>query len=176
MLMQPACSCIRATCFADLRTFSELRGQHAGSAAAMSWSTCTLRGQRDSRLALSPMLPHLAEGLPSWSSGQLVSEHIPSLCQTGGCYGVKRTLADGQSSWELIAGATMVEAAYLARARAPNAAQVVSSFSRPLRVSRRFLNASLAAELFAGGPRGETWCVCIPQRSEVLVVSRDPHC
>ena len=59
-------------------------------------------------------------------------------CQTGGVFGVKNG-----DFWDLIAGATMVEAAYLAKSRQPDAPMALSSFARPLQVTRRALSSRL---------------------------------
>ena len=87
-------------------------------------------------------------------TGHFVSVSSGRPRQAGAAYGVKRQQGDGSFVWELIAGATLVEAAYLAWERQPSSRQVQASLSRPLRVQRAGSQTPRWARLEAlRGPR-----------------------
>jgi hypothetical protein len=59
-------------------------------------------------------------------------------CQAGGTYGLCVTDAHGHERWHLLAGCTLVEAAYQAREERPEAEQVQANFARPYAVHRKW--------------------------------------
>ena len=57
--------------------------------------------------------------------------------QAGGFYGTKQMSGPtDEPTWHLISGATLAEACYLAHERAGSSAQVMGTFSKPLKVVR----------------------------------------
>jgi hypothetical protein len=74
--------------------------------------------------------------------------------EAGQLYGTFQQDEQGRGQWHLIAGATLVEAAYLARQRHSSSPQVAATFSRGMTVNSGVLSGGYGMRHAACSPWG----------------------